>query len=341
MKSRKLQILVAIVCLSILWVSLALAGREDVTKSFDVKKGGQLVVHCEEAGADIYIRVWSKSEVLVKVSGLHEDELEDLEIEKSGNTVNVEYYGRGWKRSSHARFVINVPSQFDLELRTAGGDIEVDDKIKGIVEAATSGGDIEVQDVDGNIDLATSGGDVTAGTVMGDADMRTSGGDIEIINVEGEADVKTSGGDINVGTVGKELNAKTAGGDIEIGDVGGYADVATAGGDVIVGRVSGAADLKTAGGDIELASASGDVEAKTAGGDIELRDITGSIRAQTAGGDVVGELIPGGRKASSLETAGGDIELYIPGDAKVMIDARIRIRGWDREHDDHYDDYEI
>ena len=45
-----------------------------------------------------------------------------------------------------------------------------------------------------------------------------------------------------------------------------------------------------------------------------------------------------GSKSSSLETAGGDIELYIPSNAKVEIDARIRIRG-DRDYFDEFDIY--
>ena len=72
MSKVRWQILAVLLCASVVWVSLALAGREDVTKSFKVKKGGQLYVHAEDAAADIYIKVWNKSEVLVKVDGLDE-----------------------------------------------------------------------------------------------------------------------------------------------------------------------------------------------------------------------------------------------------------------------------
>lgn len=337
------QVVGILVFLSVVWVSLATANRtKDVTKSFKVKKGGQLVVDVEDAAADITIKVWGKGEVLVKASGIPEDDLDDMEISASGNTVSIEYYGDGrWRRYRHVTIQVHVPSEFDLDLSTSGGDIEVDDTIRGTVEAATSGGDIDVRDVDGELTLHTSGGDVTAGNVTGDAELKTSGGDIEIGDASGRVKVMTSGGDIYVGTVTKDLEAKTAGGDITVGDVGGYASVSTAGGDIQLGKVSGTAQLRTAGGDIELLSATGKVKAQTAGGDIQCEDITGSIDAETAGGDIVCELKPGGNRGSNFNTAGGDIELYIPADAKVTIEARIRLRGHWYDDDDDYDAYDI
>ena len=55
--------------------------------------------------------------------------------------------------------------------------------------------------------------------------------------------------------------------------------------------------------------------------------------AETAGGDIEVELTPSGKRGSVLETKGGDVVLYIPADAKVTIEAEIRIH-----HDYHYDD---
>jgi DUF4097 and DUF4098 domain-containing protein YvlB len=136
--------------------------------------------------------------------------------------------------------------------------------------------------------------------------------------------------------VDKSLVASTAGGDITIEKVGGDARASTAGGDVIVGMVSGSATLGTAGGDIRLDGASGTVEVKTAGGDIECANITGSITAGTAGGDVYAELNPSGSRTNTLETAGGDVQIVLPADAKATIDARIKIRrGWGGDEDDY------
>ena len=307
------------------------------TKSFNVKKGGTLIVDIEDAAADITVNVWKKGEVLVKIDGFSEEALEDLEMTESGNTVRIEFYGDGgWRKTRSARFSLNVPEEFNLQLSTSGGDIRVMDRIKGDVDAATSGGDVEVEAVEGKLDLATSGGDIVARDVIGDAKLSTSGGDIDVGNVKGKLNVATSGGDITIGSVESSLKAATAGGDITIEDVGGDASVATAGGDIEVGTVLGSAALKTAGGDIELHGASGEVVAKTAGGDIECMKITGSLDAATAGGDIYAELDPKGNQPSDIETSGGNIKLVIPSGADVLIDARIRIRG----HRDE-DDYEV
>jgi DUF4097 and DUF4098 domain-containing protein YvlB len=343
MQNRRLKVLTLVTMAVLLSAVTVVAQRSNRTETFDVKKGGQLVVETENASADIFIRVWDKNQVVVKAEGIPDDDRDDLEMRESGGTVYVEYYGRrGWRNSRHARFMINVPREFDLDLSTAGGDIEVDDMIKGGVKAATSGGDIDVDDVDGVLELATSGGDIRVGTVKGDAELRTSGGDIEIDDVEGVLDAKTSGGDITIGNVAKSLDAKTAGGDIEVGNVGGDADCATAGGDIILAEVSGTADLRTAGGDIEIESASGKVSAQTAGGDMKLLNITGSIKAETAGGDVEVHLDPQGSTQSTIETKGGDIVLRVPASAKTEIEAEIRIHhgGWgDWDGDRDYDIY--
>jgi DUF4097 and DUF4098 domain-containing protein YvlB len=87
--------------------------------------------------------------------------------------------------------------------------------------------------------------------------------------------------------------------------------------------------LKTAGGDIHLEGASGTVEAKTAGGDIELCFVSGSVEAKTAGGRIKAELYPTGKGETNLETAGGDIRITLPEDAKANITAEIRLEhGW-------------
>lgn len=334
--------LIAVLAVAVLLSAVsALADRTTRTETFDVKKGGLLVVETDRVSADIFIRVWDKGQVLVKAEGVDDDDSEDLEIKESGGTVYVEYYGRGgrWSRGHHVRFLINVPNEFNLDLSTSGGDIEVRDKIKGEVKASTSGGDIDVDDVDGTLELATSGGDITAGTVTGDTELHTSGGDIEIRDVSGLLDVKTSGGDIVIGNVKKDVEAKTAGGDIEIGNVGGDADCATAGGDIILGEVTGRVDLRTAGGDIEVQRASGDISAQTAGGDMGLYNISGSVEAQTAGGDIEISLNPQGKKDSSIETKGGDIVLTIPASAKAEIAAEIRLYNNEWDDEDEYDVY--
>jgi len=310
--------------------------RDSRSKSFNVNKGGTLEVTVD--GGDIRIDVWDKNEVYVRAEGIDEEDLSRLRMEQSGNTVRVDFRRpHGWWSDGHMRFDITIPSEFNAELRTAGGDIDIRGTVNGTVRGSTSGGDVTLRDVKGGkVDLSTSGGDMRTGSIQGDVRLKTSGGNIELGKVGGEANVSTSGGNIRAESVGKTLRASTSGGNIDIGDVGGEADVSTSGGDVSVRKVTGSATLNTSGGNIELASASGRVKAHTSGGDIRLEDITGTIDAATSGGDVTAELKPSGKGDSRLSSSGGEITLSVPGDAKATIYATIRIdRGWRSRRDDY------
>ncbi len=312
-------------------------GEPVKTKSFQVHKGGTLQV---DVSGDIRISPWSKDEVFVKVRADDADALEDLSMTSQGDRVIVENsrYGYG---SEDIKYTINVPTHFNMDLRTAGGTIAIDNPLVGTVDARTSGGDVTTGDVTGNVDLHTSGGDIKTGNTDGDLTVKTSGGEIYVGSVSGLADISTSGGDIRVRNVKKSLRARTSGGNITLSDVGGEADVSTSGGNINAGKVSGSATLSTAGGDIDLESATGTVKAKTAGGNIHVLDVRGAIDARTAGGDVEAELIPSGKGGSRLSTAAGEIRLSIPPDAKATINARIRVQGYWGRHRSDDENYSI
>src|SRR5205085_11507684 len=71
----------------------------------------------------------------------------------------------------------------------------------------------------------------------------------------------------------------------------------------------------------------GQIVARSSGGNIQLLGITGSVDAETSGGDILTKLKPSGSGKNTIQSAGGQISLYIPSTAHVTIDATIRIRG--------------
>jgi DUF4097 and DUF4098 domain-containing protein YvlB len=281
--------------------------------------------------------VWSKQEVTIRAEGIRDNDLEYLEIEKEGNTVSV-YLDLGNGRRSHrsARFYINVPSEFNLDIGTSGGDVDVAGSIEGDVEAKTAGGEIEIDDVEGEVELRTAGGNITAGRVEGDASLSTAGGNIRIGDVTGNLSTATAGGNITVGNVKKNLSAATAGGNIRCENVDGEAEAETSGGNIELGVVKSGVTATTSGGNIEILGADGRAVAKTAGGDIELDNIVGFVEVATAGGDIRVELDPTNDARSSIETKGGDITLYLPANAEATVEAEIRVRDWDRRYRDEY-----
>ncbi len=297
------------------------------SETFQVERGGKLDLNTR--AGDIIISTWRKNEAVVTVQGIPSNGANDLRIRYEGGILRVDYDPRFprrlFNRRNGLRFKIDLPAEFDLDLRTGGGDIEVVGDLTGDVRSHTSGGDVTLRDIGGEVELTTSGGDIRVGTIGGDVHLQTSGGDIRVEKASSDLDVQTSGGDIRIGHVGNTLEAQTSGGDIAIEYVGGKARITTSGGDIEIDELLGNARITTAGGDIELRNAKGVIQAKTAGGELELLNVSGAIDARTAGGDVLAEIIPEGSKGSSLVSAGGDIVVYVDPKAKATIEARIHV----------------
>ena len=309
-----------------------------VSKTFTVSKGGTLEVSTN--GGDIRITAWTKNEASVRVRGIEDDEedSDQLSIKQAGNTIRIE----SWGSFEGARFEISIPTEFNIDLHTSVGTIDIKGGLTGRLEATTSAGDIRLGNVGGEIDMRTSGGDIRTGKIDGTATLKTSGGNITVESSTGALDIHTSGGEIVIGNVGKSLRASTSGGNIELSDVGGDADLSTSGGNITAGKITGKASLKTAGGDVELHGANGAITAKTSGGNVLLEQISGSVEAKTAGGDVDVELIPNATGTSRLNSSGGNLKLTLPENSKATIDATIRIQGsgWGR-HRTSMDEYTI
>lgn len=329
MKNRRRAAVLFLLCIFPLQLRQLTASQTGArSESFTVSPGDTLKVSA--GSGDIDIETSGGEQVLVTVVGLNSASERDLRIIQNGNSVLIDYHPAS-RHARRVRFEIRIPTRFNLDLDTSGGDISVSGSLTGDVEGRTSGGDIEIDDVDGVVAVKTAGGHIRGGNVGGNATFQTSGGDIEVEQVLGQVELKTAGGDISVGEVGQSLKASTAGGDIELGRVGGDVKASTAGGDIEVAEVSGSAELSTAGGHIRLEGATGKVEASTAGGDLELRGIRGAIRGSTSGGDILAEITPLNRESSSLETAGGDLLLYLPQTAQASIDAVIKVHDdWER-----------
>ncbi|MGE5400161.1 MAG: DUF4097 family beta strand repeat-containing protein [Ignavibacteriales bacterium] len=328
---KNLTVLLLIITMNFLLLREGKA-QQNIKKSIKAGKNGNIEVVLN-AGS-IKIVPWGRNEVQVEAAGLYEEDADKIRISESGNTVRVDY-SDGAGPSDEIRFIISLPAQSRVSLRTNSGDIEVNSGLKGELKGSTSGGDIRLGSVDGRVDLNTSGGDISSGDISGDVSFNTSGGDIRMGIISGKADVTTYGGDIVAKDVGHRLNAKTYGGDIIIGSINGDADISSYGGTISIKNVAGSAKVSTAGGDINLGGASGKVQVNTAGGDIILQKISGTIDAVTRNGDINVELLSAGKGDSRISTASGSIRLMVPGNVKATVEARIRVRGrWGDEEDE-------
>jgi len=305
-------------CIVLLTV-LVSAGEK--TQSFNVKKGGQLELRAD-AGS-VTVRGWDKDEVFVRAQSLNEEQLKSVTMSEGGGKVLVEFRWNG-RDVKDMQFDISVPTSFNIDVRTAGGELVVQSPLSGTLKGNTAGGSIKLGNLGGTIQMETAGGEISSGDIFGDITIRTAGGDIDLKSASGVAIISTAGGGIKVGSVGKSLQASTAGGDMDIGKVSGDLSASTAGGSIKVKSAHGEISLNTAGGNLELTSGSGKVSANTSAGNMTFGEIEGSVNARTAAGDITVFLNPSVGDQSSLATSAGSIVLTVPPAAKVTISARSR-----------------
>lgn len=154
----------------------------------------------------------------------------NVKIAQSGNaiTVNVDT-GSGFMSSRSVDFIITVPGNANLQLRTASGDISVDNT-SGSMTLKTSSGNIRTANdtFAGHTVLNTTSGDIrsTNDTFSSDANLSTTSGDISMDEdtLNGSAKVNDTSGNIDFNGTFASSNASntsyqftTVSGDINVG----------------------------------------------------------------------------------------------------------------------------
>jgi len=267
------------------------------------------------AGAEITItrkiraRTEKKAKRLVKDGKILVYHLEDDQLIQVRSEKKIHY-----KRNVHTEFELKLPMNINLNLETAGGDIDVTD-IRGESVFRTSGGDLDLENLMGRVEAHTSGGDIDISRIEGLIRVHTSGGDIEIMNSNGKFNASTSGGDLEFRHLTGNIDAQTSGGSITLDNIEGETvECRTSGGDINAEDISANLTGSTSGGEIDLESIKGNVDVTTSGGDIKAQQITGALTCHITGGDIEGNGIIGPVDAS---TTAGDIELELSYDSSI------------------------
>jgi DUF4097 and DUF4098 domain-containing protein YvlB len=285
--------------------------QDRMTESFPVGPGGTLAIESDVGsiivrGADIdSVEV----EILREVRTTNEKRASeilnnyDVQYHHSGNdlTIEAKYKKKGlrgfWNNvGKHLRvkFVITVPSEYNVDLNTKGGSISVE-HLRGEVLCHTSGGSLDFDNIEGNISGKTSGGSISIGEVVGQSNIRTSGGSIHIKLAEGPVDAHTSGGSITVEEVIGAIKAHTSGGSVKA---------------TISRQPDSDCSLTTSGGSItvHLSTDIGlDLDAKTSGGRVHS-DFRIALSGEVNKRSMKGEMNGGGPELY-LRTSGGSIYL--------------------------------
>jgi hypothetical protein len=256
-------------------------------------------------------------------------DLSAFEVKVSHRSDYVLVEGEG--SHSHGRFSVEfsltVPKATSwVKLETMGGSVGVNG-IDGWVKAETAGGAISVDHIGGPVTASTQGGSIHAGNVNNNVSLETAGGSISVGSIAGHIVANTSGGSVEIDDGKQNVSIETAGGSIRVKQCGGALTASTAGGTIDVGDVGSNASLESAGGGIHVVSAKGWVKANTASGPIRLSNISRGVIAETAAGPIEVEFTAGRGQftTSQLETAIGDIVIYLPSDLGVTVKAGIEV----------------
>lgn len=280
-------------------LSLSAHAAAPLRHAFNVAPGGTLYVDADIGS--VHVNPGARGvDVTVERDG-SESELRHLKVtfDQIGNDAHITLrYDRSMQwfwfgNSPDVRVIINVPAQYNADLKTSGADVVVGD-LHGRVNAATSGGSVTLAHIDGAVEAHTSGGSIryeSARTAL----LKTSGGSIRGGDVAGHLEARTSGGSITVGTVGGPIDAHTSGGSIR----------------VALGRQPGGdSHLSTSGGSITIALANNVgvyLDAHTSGGGVET-DVPVEMLGHQEEGRIAGKIHGGGPRLE-LRTSGGHIRV--------------------------------
>jgi Putative adhesin len=287
---------------ALLGTSVALAAQRTYDKTLTAPPGGQLtfdtvvgsvaivghdvpavVIHAELRGPESFLNQ-------IRISAKQTP---------AGVAVSAHGAGSGlfdwfhWSSGSNrVQFTIEVPRNYPVDLRTAGGSVQVRD-LNAAVHAQSSGGSASVQNIAGAINLSTSGGSITVQHLAGPADLSSSGGSVDVTDSVGDLDVNTEGGGVRLLNDDGKIHARTSGGSAR-------AEL----------QVNRGISLHTSGGGITLLlpqDAHGSIDATSDGGGISFDFPLSTTRID--GDNHLAGTIGGGGPAISLQSSGGGIRV--------------------------------
>ena len=296
-------------------------------REFNTQAGKKFTLD-SDIGGSITINSWDKNTVSVQIKS-SKDNLDEFDFKYSQDATGVSLKATkkspGNKWSNHnLEYVVKVPAQYDLDLNTSGGNIEING-VKGLITGKTSGGNLKMNNLKGTLDLKTSGGNITLENIEANGSTKTSGGNITVNNLKGEIDLKTSGGNISLDGSEFKGNVGTSGGNITFKNSSVEGDVKTSGGNIKVDKAPKGTSVATSGGNITVSSANDHIVAKTSGGNINIDEIDGYIQAKTSGGNIKAKMIGDpatGKRDVELVSSGGDIYLTVPAGLDMDIEVR-------------------
>jgi DUF4097 and DUF4098 domain-containing protein YvlB len=285
-------------------------------KEFSVKPGKKLTVDVQTGGS-LEISGWEKSSVkfIVNFRGSRfEEDILDFYQDDEGVRMEVtdgEYNNIGLD------FEIQVPSKFDLDINTMGGNIMISG-VEGVITGQTMGGSLNLDNLKGKLKMTTMGGEIVLKEAEVDGNLKTMGGEVLFEDVVGDIEGTSMGGAVTF------RNVKIKSGTPREG--AGVVKISSMGGEIKVDDAPLGADVHTMGGEIQVKNAKVFVKAKTMGGEITIEQVDGWIDATTMGGEITAVMVGDpsqGKRDVDLSSKGGNIDLTLPAGISADFDIRL------------------
>jgi DUF4097 and DUF4098 domain-containing protein YvlB len=276
------------------------AAGGNIEKSFTVNPGGRLVMDVDRGS--IHMTTGDQKEVKVQVTrhlkGVEGDRAAEIfaahevTIAQEGQDVEVRAKFKGdsnkWLKNGkinyQVEYQITLPKKFDLDLKTAAGEITCND-IQGTVKARSQAGTIHFASVQGPFDGETAAGNVEVDRVEGDSILQTAAGHVSVHEARAKLSIKNHGGGITLGKLGGPVTAETAAGPIRV------------------------------------TSAQARVELKSAGGSIDIEDAHDTVIAHTGAGSVTARFSGQPKEDCKLTTSAGGINVKVADKLAFDVDA--------------------
>ncbi len=200
--------------------------------------------------------------------------------------VDTDPARNGWKTS----FTVHVtaPRHSGIRIQSQSADVAVTGPAERL-EVRTASGEVRVDDVYGPSVVQTASGDIALRSTTS-CDLRSASGDIEVRHVSGDAVAHSTSGDVQLDVAGADVKARTVSGELRVLDVTrGRVELVSVSGDVEIGIHAGslaAVDFSTVSGrtdtDLPVSDAGPaededqespllDLSVKTTSGDIRVR----------------------------------------------------------------------
>ncbi|MBL8221772.1 MAG: hypothetical protein JNL62_21225 [Bryobacterales bacterium] len=221
---------------------------------------------------------------------------------------------------------LRVPRSLpEMAFQVVDGTVSAFDLL-GAVRVRAQAGSVRMDRIAGSLTAWTGGGEVRLGRIAGAVRVQSAGGGISIDGAGAGAVLETAGGEVHVGEAIGPVSAVTGGGNIHVGRAFAGVDARTRGGLVEIGEAVAQVRANTVGGAIHVGSARG-ADCDSGGGPIRVDWVSGQLRAATALGNIVAGIAPERVRDSFLNTAAGDITVFLPSSIAVTVQAENEAAG--------------